>query len=817
MEYPFKDLQPLDEVLEREGYYKDWTHLDPKVFYSLTQISNYIKTKGYGVDVRLLIAQLAEHFSLKTTQINQIELFFKDVMQELAENKDYHSLPEISGARGGFDTLGERLDDTAAQLQRKPNRTETGWATLNTFDESTRAILQGLEPGEINAVLGEKNVKPINTTFFDVIPYATFDMERGAILHSGLPDESDIYIRSSDKIPVESDKEYTLRVSNDYLFIVRGYDITGLPISAQRFSDVGDGKVITFSDPRVKSVALSTFGTITPASSPHSLATEVWLEDEESFKLKEETIPEKVTNFEGRIESLESESQSLIEPNDTNFIRSNVIGTFIIERGALSDIGVEEPSAIHVRSDNSIPIKTNIEYTIVAPMGVVYRVYGYDKFGKYILGQHFSEVENGKTFQFSNEAVTSIKITTNTLVVEDPTSPFVDGYSVQLIDPDIRTGLLPEYTSDREKSAITHDYHVSTVFVPSSDFGSQVFRIPFGVATKHGTIIAGSDIRMTGYSDFGDNRIGVTRSTDQGLTWEYKQQVIVNNSAGGAPRAMDGLALYDNVNDVVYVFGCKLTEWSPWYGAGASKDEWDFVYVKSTDDGKTWSEEISLKTLIDDFPDRDRFLTGVGSGTQMKDGTLVVPIQYSKNGVIKSGIIYSLDFGENWKMSGGEIPDSTSENNVVETSEGTLMMNARMFSGEGKRYFYETNDLGETWSALPSNDLENAGSIIQGADCMGSTIKYSAPSGKEHVIASMPYTTTSKRANLTLFKTTNGTAWESVGTIYIDEFPGYSCLISNGGKLFILVELGGGIQMFDITIYVPSIVHEPNMLPLDNN
>ena len=78
MEYPFKNLLPLDEVLEREGYYKDWTHLDPEVFYSLTQISEYIKTKGYGVDVRLLIAQLAEHFSLKVSQINEIEEFFKD-------------------------------------------------------------------------------------------------------------------------------------------------------------------------------------------------------------------------------------------------------------------------------------------------------------------------------------------------------------------------------------------------------------------------------------------------------------------------------------------------------------------------------------------------------------------------------------------------------------------------------------------------------------------------------------------------------------------------------------------------------------------
>ena len=121
MEYPFKNLLPLDEVLEREGYYKDWTHLDPKVFYSLTQISEYIKTKGFGVDVRLLIAQLAEHFSLKTSQINDIERLFNDVMKELSEDKDFHSLPEIAGARGGFDTLGERLNDTTTRLAQTHN------------------------------------------------------------------------------------------------------------------------------------------------------------------------------------------------------------------------------------------------------------------------------------------------------------------------------------------------------------------------------------------------------------------------------------------------------------------------------------------------------------------------------------------------------------------------------------------------------------------------------------------------------------------------------------------------------------------------
>src|SRR5574344_1216423 len=139
MEYPFKDLLPLDEVLEREGYYRDWTHLDPEVFYSLTQISNFIKTKGYGVDVRLLIAQLAEHFGLKTTQVvdlaNLLQQKFTNLegvtqsftnninslvaqmeadKDEVIANATVDS--EVILARGGKATLGDRLDDTTAQL-----------------------------------------------------------------------------------------------------------------------------------------------------------------------------------------------------------------------------------------------------------------------------------------------------------------------------------------------------------------------------------------------------------------------------------------------------------------------------------------------------------------------------------------------------------------------------------------------------------------------------------------------------------------------------------------------------------------------------
>ena len=99
----------------------------------MTQISEYIKTKGFGVDVRLLIAQLAEHFGLKSTQIidlaNLLQQKFDNLegvtqsftnninslVAQMEADKDAVIAnatvdSEVILARGGRETLGKRLD-----------------------------------------------------------------------------------------------------------------------------------------------------------------------------------------------------------------------------------------------------------------------------------------------------------------------------------------------------------------------------------------------------------------------------------------------------------------------------------------------------------------------------------------------------------------------------------------------------------------------------------------------------------------------------------------------------------------------------------
>ena len=50
--------------------------------------------------------------------INKYHKDFTDVIKELTEEKEYHSLPEITLARGEFDTLGERLNNEVFDMSR---------------------------------------------------------------------------------------------------------------------------------------------------------------------------------------------------------------------------------------------------------------------------------------------------------------------------------------------------------------------------------------------------------------------------------------------------------------------------------------------------------------------------------------------------------------------------------------------------------------------------------------------------------------------------------------------------------------------------
>jgi hypothetical protein len=95
-----------------------------------------------------------------------------DVLVVEGDSSPAATQARVDGKGKTYATLKQRLDEKEAEfasgLAEKATKTELdtlnqnkvtkGSGTLNDFDETTRAILQGLQPGQINAVLGKGNV-----------------------------------------------------------------------------------------------------------------------------------------------------------------------------------------------------------------------------------------------------------------------------------------------------------------------------------------------------------------------------------------------------------------------------------------------------------------------------------------------------------------------------------------------------------------------------------------------------------------------------------------------------------------------------------
>ncbi|HEY0075271.1 MAG TPA: sialidase family protein [Abditibacteriaceae bacterium] len=323
-------------------------------------------------------------------------------------------------------------------------------------------------------------------------------------------------------------------------------------------------------------------------------------------------------------------------------------------------------------------------------------------------------------------------------------------------------------------SAQDHLKPVTPTFTEVFAAGKNGFpevRIPSIVISKTGVLLAFAEGRKN-LRDQAENKIILRRSLNGGQTW-LETKVIADD---GKRPLNNPCAVVDRKNGRILLmfqsYPEQLKEASGQIKTGYEGDDIVKSYlIYSDDEGQTWSAFKEITHQVKRAEKVTTIASGPGIGIQLQKGAhagrLIMPFNEGPFGKWNAYTAYSDDGGVSWKI-GDNVPNGTgivNECQVVELSDGRVLLNSRQMSGTAVRKISFSNDGGQTWS--PVADAPD----LTDPRCMGSILRLK----NGNLLYSGPRST--KRENGTIYLSTDdGQTWPLHKTLE-PKFFAYSSLV----------------------------------------
>lgn len=312
------------------------------------------------------------------------------------------------------------------------------------------------------------------------------------------------------------------------------------------------------------------------------------------------------------------------------------------------------------------------------------------------------------------------------------------------------------------------------------------YRIPSAVVTAQGSVLAFCEGRQS-LNDHSENDILMRRSTDGGRTWEPVSSVYED----GANVLVNPCATVLGSGRILVMFqrfpeGYHSRAEGSWLKLLTPGLEGDTVsttlLVHSDDDGQTWSAPRDVTAGTKRPTTINSTASGPGVGIVLRrgahQGRIIMPTNEGwwegEEHLFNVYACYSDDEGQTWQY-GDTAPNGSegygNEVQMVELSDGSVMLNSRSASGNRLRKVAISDDGGATWSPLLDDP-----DLIE-PQCQGTILRFTDPLDGQpsRILFANPKTDLFRTHGTVQMSEDEGQTWSVERTI-TDEFYAYSCL-----------------------------------------